>query len=572
MWAAAGTIHPLCPVPMTLIPHSSTPKPSLCFLLNKHPPFRLRRRPPLERKFRAPAAKKQKQLPELNTPNQQDGELTSLQEKGHTRNDLGWLPAFPHVLIASSSNFLFGYHIGVMNGPIVSIARELGFEGNSFIEGLVVSIFIAGAFIGSLSCGSLVDKFGCRRTFQVDTIPLILGAIVSAQAHSLDEMLFGRFLVGLGIGVNTVLVPIYISEVIVITEEAEVVVIVSFLYLVSVAPTEYRGSLGTICQIGTCLGIIVSLFLGIPSENDPHWWRTILYLASVPGFILTLGMQFAVDSPRWLCKVGLCFCFNYLSAGRLEDAQKVIRDLWGPSHVDKAIEEFQSVIRSDGDDLESRWSELLEKPHSRVAFIGGALFVLQQFAGINGVLYFSSLTFQDVGITSGALASLYIGLTNFAGALCALYLMDKQGRKRLLVGSYFGMAISMLLVVYSITSPLDEELGHNLSILGTILYIFMFAIGAGPVTGLVIPEISSSRTRGKIMSFSFSVHWVCNFLVGLFFLELVEKLGIAPVYASFGAVSLLAAAFAYYFIVETKGRSLEEIEMSLNSTSAANDK
>ncbi|KAI8558251.1 hypothetical protein RHMOL_Rhmol04G0076000 [Rhododendron molle] len=298
-------------------------------------------------------------------------------------------------------------------------------------------------------------------------------------------------------------------------------------------------------------------------------WRTILYLASVPGFILTLGMQFAVDSPRWLCK-----------AGRLEDAQKVIRDLWGPSHIDKAIEEFQSVIRSDGDDLESRWLELLEKPHSRAAFIGGALFVLQQFAGINGVLYFSSLTFQDVGITSGALASLYIGLTNFAGALCALYLMDKQGRKRLLVGSYFGMAISMFLVVYSITSPLDEELGHNLSILGTILYIFMFAIGAGPVTGLVIPEISSSRTRGKIMSFSFSVHWVynhkrfkvCNFLVGLFFLELVEKLGVAPVYASFGAVSLLAAAFAYYFIVETKGRSLEEIEMSLNSTSAANDK
>ncbi|XP_058210614.1 probable plastidic glucose transporter 1 [Rhododendron vialii] len=540
MWAAAGIIHPLCPVPMILIPHSSTPKPSLCFLLNKHPPFRLRRRPPLERKFRATAAKKQKQLPELNTPNQQDGESTSTQEKGDTRNDLGWLPAFPHVLVASSSNFLFGYHIGVMNGPIVSIARELGFEGKSFIEGLVVSIFIAGAFIGSLSCGSLVDKFGCRRTFQVDTIPLILGAIVSAQAHSLDEMFFGRFLVGLGIGVNTVLVPIYISE---------------------VAPTKYRGSLGTICQIGTCLGIIASLFLGIPSENDPHWWRTILYLASVPGFILTLGMQFAVDSPRWLCK-----------AGRLEDAKKVIRDLWGPSHADKAIEEFQSVIRSDGGDLESRWLELLEKPHSRVAFIGGALFVLQQFAGINGVLYFSSLTFQDVGITSGALASLYIGLTNFAGALCALYLMDKQGRKRLLVGSYFGMAISMFLVVYSITSPLDEELGHNLSILGTILYIFMFAIGAGPVTGLIIPEISSSRTRGKIMSFSFSVHWVCNFLVGLFFLELVEKLGVAPVYTSFGAVSLLAAAFAYYFIVETKGRSLEEIEMSLNSTSAANDK
>ncbi|CAJ1964659.1 unnamed protein product [Sphenostylis stenocarpa] len=127
--------------------------------------------------------------------------------------DLGWLPVFPHVLVASMSNFIFGYHIGVMNGPIVSIARELGFEGNSFIEGLVVSIFISGAFIGSICSGSLVDKLGCRLTFQIDSIPLILGAIISAHAHSLNEIIGGRFLVGLGIGVNTVLVPIYISEV-----------------------------------------------------------------------------------------------------------------------------------------------------------------------------------------------------------------------------------------------------------------------------------------------------------------------------------------------------------------------
>ncbi|THG09576.1 hypothetical protein TEA_022246 [Camellia sinensis var. sinensis] len=238
----------------------------------------------------------------------------------------------------------------------------------------------------------------------------------------------------------------------------------------------------------------------------------------------------------------------------LEDAKEVIRNLWGPSEVNKAIEEFQSVNRND--DLESRWLELLEQPHSRVAFIGGALFILQQFAGINGVLYFSSLTFQDVGITSGALASLFVGLTNFAGALGALYLMDKRGRKTLLIGSYLGMAISMFLVVYAISSPIDEELGHNLSILGTVLYIFTFAIGSGPVTGIIIPELSSSRMRGKIMGFSFSVHWVCNFLVGLFFLELVEKFGVAPVYASFGAFSLLSAIFAYNFIIETKGRAL----------------
>ncbi|XP_072072477.1 probable plastidic glucose transporter 1 isoform X5 [Arachis hypogaea] len=404
------------------------------------------------------------QLPDsATTPEDEGRKLSSSDNKrgGGGGFDYGWLPAFPHVLVASMSNFIFGYHIGVMNGPIVSVARELGFDGNSFLEGLVVSIFIAGAFIGSLSAGPLADKLGCRLTFQIDTIPLILGAITR--------------------------------------------------------------------------------------------WRTMLYIASVPGFVVALGMQFAIESPRWLCK-----------AGRMDEAKTVIRELWGASEVENAIEEFQSVSMSDGSDLDSRWSEILEEPHSRVAFIGGTLFTLQQFAGINGVLYFSSLTFQDVGIQSSALASLFVGLTNFAGALCALYLVDREGRQKLLIGSYLGMAISMFLVAFAVVFPLDELLSNNLSILGTIMYIFSFAIGAGPVTGIIIPELSSTRTRGKIMGVSFSTHWACNFVVGLFFLELVEKFGVAPVYASFGAVSLVAAAFAYYFIVETKGRSLEEIERSLS--------
>ncbi|KAI3526588.1 hypothetical protein L1887_05845 [Cichorium endivia] len=140
------------------------------------------------------------------------------------------------------------------------------------------------------------------------------------------------------------------------------------------------GTLGSLCQIGTCTGIIASLFLGIFSDTDPH--RT----------------------------------FNSLivKAGRLDEAKKVNSNLWGSSEVDKSIEEFQSVLKNDGHDLDSRWSEILEEPHSKVAFIGDALFVLQHFLGINAVLYFSSLTFKDAGISNGALASLYVRLTNFS--------------------------------------------------------------------------------------------------------------------------------------------------------------
>ncbi|KAG6481238.1 hypothetical protein ZIOFF_057834 [Zingiber officinale] len=133
-------------------------------------------------------------------------------------------------------------------------------------------------------------------------------------------------------------------------------------------------------------------------------------------------------------------------------------------------------------------------------------------------------------------------------------------------------ALSMFLIVYAINDPLDEGSNHILSILGTLMYMFTFALGAGPVTGIIIPELSSAQTRSKVMGFSFSVHWVCNFLVGLYFLELVDKFGVGPVYGAFGAVSLISAIFAAYFIVETKGRSLEEIEMSMNARLPAKDK
>ncbi|XP_024030722.1 probable plastidic glucose transporter 1 isoform X3 [Morus notabilis] len=480
MWVATVLLHtPVGPVRTGLTSHSNRKK---LFYLPKPDAFLPGSRP-RSSSFRVSAAKKQ--LSELRT-RKPETENFSIEKDDGEGSDVGWLPAFPHVLVASMSNFLFGYHIGVMNGPIVSVARELGFEGNSILEGLVVSIFIVGAFLGSVCSGSVVDKLGCRRTFQIDTIPLILGALISsAQAHSLDEILWGRFLVGLGIGVNTVLVPIYISE---------------------IAPTKYRGSLGSLCQIGTCLGIIASLFLGFPSESDPHWWRTMLYIASIPGFFLILGMRFAVDSPRWLCKVG-----------RTDDAKEIVRNLWGASEVERAIDEFQAVIKNDGSDVDSSWLELLEEPHSRGCIKLRSLEVPS--------LFFNNLP-----------------------------------------------AVAMFLAVGAISFPLDEELSHNLSILGTLLYIFTFAIGAGPVTGLIIPELSSNRTRGKIMGFSFMTHWVCNFVVGLFFLDLVEKFGVAPVYATFGGVSLLAAIFAYYFTVETKGRSLEEIEMSLNPNFGAGDK
>ncbi|KAJ6679426.1 hypothetical protein OIU79_019229 [Salix purpurea] len=438
MWVATVLPKPAPPV-LSVLTSSRNPKQNSIH-------FRFSYRP---LNFKLSATKQQQQLPEPKA-----------EKKKPSSSDIGWLPAFPHVLIASMSNFVFGYHIGVMNGPIVSVAKDLGFEGNSILEGLVVSIFIVGAFLGSVASGSVVDKLGCRRTFQLDTIPLILGALISAQAHSLDEILWGRFLVGLGIGVNTVLVPIYISE---------------------VAPTKYRGSLGTLCQIGTCLGIIASLFLDIPSETDPHWWRTILYIASAPGF----------------------FSCTWYAVGRLDDAKTVIRNLWDHLKLKAAIQDFQSVIENNGVNVGSGWLELLEEPHSRAAFIG------------------------DVGITSGSLASLFVGLANFAGALSALYLMDKEGETKapdwqLLGNGSFNVSYCLCYQFSNI--PSESVVLQNTTLssgfaafssgwIFAIVHFHIFPLELAPVTGLIILRTEQcqdawERLWGSVFLFiGFAISW-----------------------------------------------------------------
>ncbi|KAL3700840.1 hypothetical protein R1sor_018862 [Riccia sorocarpa] len=464
------------------------------------------------------------------------GQATEQATTGVFGWDLSWLPVLPHVITAAMANFLFGYHIGIINGPLESIAKELNFEGNTLLEGFVVSIFIVGAFVGSISGGVLSDSVGRRRTFQICAVPLIAGAALSASAQSVDAVILGRLLVGVGIGVNTALVPLYISE---------------------VAPTKYRGALGSLCQIGTCTGLIAALIFGIPAETDPHWWRTMFWVATLPGLLLIGGMQYAVESPRWLGKVG-----------KWDEARATIDRLWGKDQVEEAIEELRNANATKEE--EASWSELLSRRYFKVAGIGGALFALQQFAGINGVLYFSSSSFQDAGITNSIAASAAVGFSNLAGAVVASSLMDRQGRRKLLMGSYTGMAISVGIMVAALNLPMDEQLSHTLSVVGNLTYVFTFALGAGPVTALIIPEMCSTRIRAKALAVSLCVHWVCNFAIGLLFLELVQRFGLSAVYTSFGVVSLLSVLFTNLYIIETKGRSLEEIEKILLGSEGAN--
>lgn len=440
-----------------------------------------------------------------------------------------WKLSLPHIIVATISSFLFGYHLGVVNEPLETIALDLGFSGNTLAEGLVVSTCLGGAFIGSLFSGWIADGIGRRRAFQLCALPMIIGASVSATTKSLEGMLIGRFLVGTGMGVGPPVASLYVTE---------------------VSPAFVRGTYGSFIQLATCLGLMGALFIGIPVKAIIGWWRICFWIATVPAGILAFAMMFCAESPHWLYK-----------KGRIAEAEAEFEKLLGGSHVKFAMADLHKSDRGDETDA-VKLSELLYGRHFRVVFIGSTLFALQQLSGINAVFYFSSTVFKSAGVPSD-LANVFVGIANLSGSITAMILMDKLGRKALLVWSFFGMAVAMSVQVAGASSFISGSGAVFLSVSGMLLFVLTFALGAGPVPGLLLPEIFPNRIRAKAMAVCMSVHWVINFFVGLLFLRLLEQLGPQLLYSMFCTFCLMAVVFVKRNVVETKGRSLQEIEIAL---------
>ncbi|XP_054785408.1 probable plastidic glucose transporter 3 isoform X1 [Prosopis cineraria] len=438
-----------------------------------------------------------------------------------------WRKSLRHVLVASISSFLFGYHLGVVNETLESISLDLGFSGNTMAEGLVVSTCLGGAFAGSLFSGWIADGVGRRRAFQLSAFPMIIGASMSATTKSLWGMLLGRLFVGTGMGLGPPVAALYVTE---------------------VSPPTIRGTFGSLTQIATCLGIMGALFIGFPSKEIVGWWRICFWVSAIPAVILAFAMEFCAESPHWLFK-----------RGRRTEAVAEFEKLLGGIHVKPAIAEL-SCDRGDESDT-IKFSKSLYSRHFKVMFIGCTLFALQQLSGINAVFYFSPTIFKSFGVPSD-LANTCVGICNLVGSILAMILMDKLGRKVLLMGSFMAMAVSLGLQIIAASSFASEYGAMYLSVGSMLMFVLSFALGAGPVPGLLLSEILPSAIRAKAMAICMAVHWVMNFFVGLLFLRLLEQIGAQLLYAIFAAFCLMAVIFVKKNVVETKGKSLQEIEMA----------
>ncbi|KAJ6960470.1 hypothetical protein NC653_038489 [Populus alba x Populus x berolinensis] len=493
----------------------------------------------------------------------------------------GKASVLPFVGVACLGAILFGYHLGVVNGALEYLAKDLGIVENtvlqgkellfvySFINGIlfvvslrapcfagrllefnsrkqrmpfaklvkqrcfgwIVSTLLAGATVGSFTGGALADKFGRTRTFQLDAIPLTIGAVLCATAQSVQTMIIGRLLAGIGIGISSAIVPLYISE---------------------ISPTEIRGALGSVNQLFICIGILLALVAGLPLAGNPIWWRTMFGISAVPAVLLALGMAFSPESPRWL-----------FQQGKFSEAEKSIKTLYGKERVADAMTDL-NVASQGSAEQEAGWFDLFSSRYWKVVSVGVALFFFQQMAGINAVVYYSTAVFRSAGIESDVAASALVGASNVFGTTIASSLMDRQGRKSLLITSFFGMAASMLLLSLSFTWKALAPYSGTLAVLGTVCYVLSFSLGAGPVPALLLPEIFASRIRAKAVALSLGMHWAANFVIGLYFLSFVNKFGISSVYLGFSGICLLGVLYIAANVVETKGRSLEEIERALD--------
>lgn len=431
------------------------------------------------------------------------------------------------ISVAALGGLLFGYDTGIISGALLFIREEM--DLGPTMQGIVVAIVLAGAVVGSATAGYLSDRFGRRRVILAAALLFIVGAIFSAVAADLTLLIGGRFLVGLAIGVASMLTPLYLAE---------------------IAPASDRGAIVSLNQLCITIGILVSYLVGFALAHATHGWRWMLGIGALPGVILAIGMLVLPESPRWLA-----------GHGRLREAGDVLRHLRGGSDVSAELNELRTDIASEGRQL-AGWGEFLSARLRRPLVIGVGLAMFQQITGINTVIYFAPTIFQSAGLSSAAtsiLATAGVGAVNVIMTIVSIRLIDRLGRRRLLCWSLGGMA-AMLLLLAVIFLIGTTQLAW-IAVASVAAFVGFFAIGLGPVFWLLISEIFPLALRGRAMSVATVANWGFNLVVSATFLNLVAATGESGTFLIYAILSIVALGFVIALVPETKGHSLEQIEL-----------
>lgn len=427
---------------------------------------------------------------------------------------------------AALGGLLFGYDTGVISGAELFFKND--FTLSTFALEVIVSGVLAGAAVGALVGGRLADVFGRRRMLLMTAIVFAMGAILCAGAPSVVALIVGRIIVGLGIGLSSGTVPVYISE---------------------VSPASERGWQVSLFQLAITVGILLAYIVDFAFAKIGGW-RWMFGLAVIPAAIFAAGMIYMPESPRWLAM-----------RGELGAARAVLARIRGSADVSAEMAEVESTIR--GIKEHGSLADLLTPSLRPALVVGIGLAIFQQITGINTVIYYAPIILQTAGISSASgaiLATAGIGIVNVIMTVVSMRLIDRNGRRPLLLTGIAGMAATLGILSLSFHFTNSSGALAWIALLSMMIYVASFAISLGPIFWLLIAEIYPLKIRTSSEGLAATFNWGSNLVVSLTFLTLVQGIGPSRTFLLYALFAVAAWIFSYRKVPETRGRTLEEIE------------
>jgi sugar porter (SP) family MFS transporter len=429
--------------------------------------------------------------------------------------------------VAAIGGLLFGFDTGVISGALLFIKKEWALS--PFGQEVVVGAVLVGAMVGAMFAGRLADALSRRLVIILSAAMFAAGTLITATAANAQWLIFGRVVIGLGIGVASCIVPLYLAE---------------------ISPPQVRGALVSLNQLAITVGIVVSYGVDWGFAPAAHGWRYMFLAGIVPAVGLGAGMLFLPCTPRWL-----------MSKGRDMQAQRVLERMHGSRDPEQAVAEMREALAQES---RGGYTDLMQAWLRTPLIAGIGLMMVQQLTGINTVIYYAPTIFQMAGFASAnaaIAATVGVGLVNVLFTVVSIRLLDRWGRKPLLSAGLGGMVISLLMlgVAFAMTSTLGPSLPW-ITVGALLIYIASFAVSLGPIAWLVVAEIYPLNVRGPAMSLATMANWGFNLLVALTFLSIVDAVGAAGAFWLYAALGIGGWIFCRYRVPETKGHTLEEIE------------
>lgn len=433
---------------------------------------------------------------------------------------------------------MFGYYTAVISGTLSFVRSQFGL--NAIMEGWYVSSALVGCIAGVSVAGWLSDKYGRKLILILSALLFLVSAVGCIVSPTFTSLVIYRFIGGMGVGIASMLSPIYISE---------------------ISPSNMRGRLVSVYQFALTVGILCSYFSnawlldfsttsGLSGSENLHLifkeevWRAMLGMTAIPALIFFVLLLTIPESPRWL-----------MIKGDLEKAQKRIIDILGGEAATDEIKEIEETVALE----KESWRTALTPGIKRAVFLGVALAILAQFTGCDAVIYYGPKILEEVGFgQSDALGSqVFIGVINMVFTVIAIWKIDKIGRKPLLIAGTGGMLLSLIMI--GLLFMLKYTQGYLL-LSFILIFIASFSFSLGPVVWVILSEIYPTKIRGRAMSIATLVTWIGTAIIGQVIPLFLSTIGPAFTFWIFALFCLPTIYIGWKLMPETKGKSLEEIE------------